>query len=37
MDIAALETALKLYKLDNGMYPNSEQGVAGPVQRPESA
>jgi general secretion pathway protein G len=36
MDIAALETALKLYKLDNGMYPGTEQGLLALVQRPES-
>ena len=27
MDIASLETALKLYKLDNGVYPSTEQGL----------
>jgi general secretion pathway protein G len=36
MDIAALETALKLYKLDNGVYPGTEQGLTALVQRPES-
>jgi len=36
MDIAALETALKLYKLDSGMYPSSDQGLQALVQRPES-
>jgi general secretion pathway protein G len=36
MDISALETALKLYKLDSGMYPNSEQGLQALVQKPES-
>ena len=36
MDIAALETALKLYKLDNGIYPATEQGLLALVQRPES-
>jgi general secretion pathway protein G len=36
MDIAALETALKLYKLDNGMYPGTDQGLLALVQRPES-
>lgn len=36
MDIAALETALKLYKLDNGIYPSTEQGLISLVQRPES-
>ena len=36
MDIAALETALKLYKLDSGIYPGTEQSLLALVQRPES-
>lgn len=36
MDIAAMETALKLYKLDSGVYPGTEQGLLALVQRPES-
>jgi general secretion pathway protein G len=36
MDIAAMETALKLYKLDSGIYPGTEQGLQALVQRPES-
>jgi general secretion pathway protein G len=36
MDIAAMETALKLYKLDSGIYPGAEQGLQALVQRPES-
>jgi general secretion pathway protein G len=36
MDIAALETALKLYKLDSGVYPGTEQGLQALVQRPEA-
>lgn len=36
MDIQALETALKLYKLDNGVYPSTEQGLAALVQKPET-
>jgi len=36
MDIAALETALKLYKLDSGIYPGTEQGLLALVQRPET-
>jgi general secretion pathway protein G len=27
VDIAALETALRLYRLDNGAYPTTEQGL----------
>jgi len=36
IDIAALETALKLYKLDNGMYPSTEQGLSALVEPPET-
>ena len=36
MDIANLETALKLYKLDSGVYPDTEQGLEALVKRPES-
>jgi general secretion pathway protein G len=36
MDLASLETALKLYKLDNGIYPGTEQGLQALVQKPES-
>lgn len=34
MDISSLETALKLYKLDNGMYPTTEQGLEALVEPP---
>jgi len=36
VDIAALETALKLYKLDNGKYPTTEQGLQALVEKPET-
>ena len=36
MDIASLETALKLYRLDNGLYPSTEQGLPALVQPPQS-
>jgi general secretion pathway protein G len=36
MDISALETALKLYKLDSGMYPSTEQGLQALVEKPEA-
>jgi general secretion pathway protein G len=36
VDISALETALKLYKLDNGVYPSTEQGLQALVEKPES-
>ena len=34
MDIANIETALKLYKLDNGSYPSTEQGLQALVEPP---
>ncbi len=36
MDIASLETAIKLFRLDNGFYPSTEQGLAALVQIPQS-
>jgi general secretion pathway protein G len=36
VDIAALETALKLYKLDNGVYPSTEQGLQALVEPPQT-
>lgn len=36
MDIAAFETALKLYRLDNGMYPTTSQGLAALVIQPDT-
>ncbi len=33
-DIAALNQALKLYRLDNTFYPSTEQGLQALVQRP---
>lgn len=36
-DIVALENALDMYKLDNGRYPNSEQGLAALSAKPEVA
>ena len=35
MDIATFETALKMYKLDNGTYPTTEQGLQALVEQPE--
>ncbi len=34
IQIKNLETALKLFKLDNGFYPSTEQGLATLVERP---
>lgn len=36
VDIASLETALKLYKLDNGMYPTTDQGLQALVSPPQT-
>jgi general secretion pathway protein G len=35
-DIAAIMQALKLYRLDNGRYPTTEQGLAALVTRSQS-
>ncbi|AGW15284.1 type II secretion system major pseudopilin GspG [Megalodesulfovibrio gigas] len=34
VDIKQLETALKLYKLDNGRYPTTAQGLQALVEQP---
>ena len=34
VQIESLETSLKLYKLDNGIYPNTEQGLQALVEPP---
>jgi general secretion pathway protein G len=36
VQIEGLETALKLYKLDNGTYPTTEQGLQALVERPDT-
>lgn len=36
MDIKTLETALKLYKLDNSCYPTTEQGLQALVEKPST-
>jgi general secretion pathway protein G len=35
-DIAAIVQALKLYRLDNGSYPQTDQGLLALVQKPTS-
>jgi general secretion pathway protein G len=35
-DIAAIMQSLKLYRLDNGRYPTSEQGLQALTTRPQS-
>jgi general secretion pathway protein G len=34
VQIKNIETALKLYKLDNGVYPTTEQGLQALVEKP---
>jgi general secretion pathway protein G len=34
VDIAAIETSLKLYRLDNGFYPTTEQGLKALIEQP---
>lgn len=34
LDVQALVQALKLYKLDNGVYPSTEQGLKALVEKP---
>jgi len=36
VDIQSVETALKLYKLDNGIYPTTEQGLEALIQQPDT-
>ncbi|HEU0258562.1 MAG TPA: type II secretion system major pseudopilin GspG, partial [Burkholderiales bacterium] len=36
-DIAAISQSLKLYRLDNGRFPSTEQGLQALVTRPQSA
>lgn len=37
VQIEGFETALKLYRLDNGFYPTTEQGLQALVQQPETS
>ncbi|NOZ83531.1 MAG: type II secretion system major pseudopilin GspG [Epsilonproteobacteria bacterium] len=34
-DIKAIELSLKMYKLDNGTYPTTEQGLKALIEKPE--
>ncbi len=34
LQISGIETALKLYKLDNGTYPSTEQGLQALIEPP---
>ncbi len=35
-DMKAIESALKLYKLDNGFYPTTEQGLEALIKKPDT-
>ncbi len=35
-DIRAIRSALDLYRLDNGVYPSTEQGLQALVQKPDT-
>ena len=36
IQMESLETAIKIYKLDNGMYPTTEQGLQALVEQPQT-
>jgi len=36
-DVATIQQSLKLYRLDNGRYPTTEQGLQALVAKPQSA
>lgn len=36
MDLKSIETALNLYKIDNGTFPTTEQGLSALVSQPTS-
>ncbi|MBV7316695.1 type II secretion system major pseudopilin GspG [Shewanella sp. NIFS-20-20] len=36
-DIVALENTLDMYKLDNGIYPTTEQGLEALIQKPSGS
>ena len=35
-DVLAIQNALELYKLDNGFYPSTDQGLSALVKKPET-
>ncbi len=37
MDIKTIESALKLYKIDNGVYPSTEQGLEALIKKPTTS
>lgn len=36
-DVLAIQSALELYKLDNGIYPSTDQGLLALVEKPDSS
>ncbi len=36
IQMESLETAIKLYKLDNGIYPTTEQGLQALIEQPQT-
>lgn len=36
LTLRSLDSALKLYKLDNGVYPTTEQGLEALIEKPET-
>lgn len=36
-DLLAIQSALDLYKLDNGMYPSTDQGLEALIKKPSTA
>ncbi len=36
VDIKSIETALNLYKIDNGSFPSTEQGLIALVEKPDT-
>ncbi|PJD93660.1 MAG: type II secretion system protein GspG [Legionella sp.] len=36
-DVLAIQNALELYKLDNGFYPSTDQGLLALVEKPSSS
>lgn len=36
-DVLAIQNALDLYKLDNGLYPSTDQGLLALVEKPNTA
>lgn len=36
-DVLAIQNAMELYKLDNGFYPSTDQGITALVEKPTSS